>query len=135
VPAEELRVLYAHAEAFVFPSHAEGFGFPPLEAMVCDTPVIASDVPAHRWVLGDAALYCNPYDSSSIAETIERVVASEESSALRAELVARGRERVKRYAFETCAPQWVELLYRLKEGSAAEHRPLAPLASVMDQAA
>ena len=47
-------MLYSHAAAFTCVSNYEGFGFPPLEAMQCGTPVIASDISAHRWVLGDA---------------------------------------------------------------------------------
>ncbi|MBI3839415.1 MAG: glycosyltransferase family 4 protein [Planctomycetia bacterium] len=115
VSAEELRVLYTHAEAFVFPSHSEGFGMPPLEAMLCDAPVIASDIPAHRWVMGEAALYCNPYDVTSIAAALERLVASDESLALRGELIARGRERLKSYRPDRCARQWSDLLHRLKQ--------------------
>jgi glycosyltransferase involved in cell wall biosynthesis len=117
VTPEELRVLYTHSQAFVFPSLAEGFGSPPLEAMVCDVPVIASDIAAHHWVLGDAALYCNPYDLASIASTIERLLASDESTSLRAEMIARGRERVKRYSLERCSRTWVDLLTRLKQNS------------------
>lgn len=119
VTSDELRVLYAHAEALVFPSHAEGFGFPPLEAMQCDVPVIVSDIPEHRWVMGDAALYCNSYDPASIVDAMERLVAPGSSSALRMELIARGRECVKRYSLERCSRKWVDLLYRLKEGPAA----------------
>jgi hypothetical protein len=118
VPPEELRVLYAHAAAFVFPSYIEGFGMPPVEAMQCGTPVIASDISVHRWVLGDAALYCNPYDVTSIAESVERLVASNESAALREKLVARGRERAKRFHVERCSRDWLELLHRLQEGRA-----------------
>jgi glycosyltransferase involved in cell wall biosynthesis len=114
VKSEELRVLYTHAEAFVFPSTAEGFGFPPLEAMSCDVPVIASDLPAHRWVLGDAALYCSPIDPASIAAAIERLVASDEGPSLRNTLIARGRERVARFTLQRCGSQWQELLERLQ---------------------
>ncbi len=121
VTAEELRVLYTHAEAFVFPSSAEGFGFPPLEAMQCDLPVIASDLPEHRWVLGDAAMYCNAYDVNTIADAVEQLVASEEGPALRRELVARGRRRVERYSLDQCRDQWIDLLQRLRSGE----RPLA----------
>ncbi len=123
VPVDEMRVLYTHAEAVVFPSLAEGFGFPPLEAMQCDTPAIVSDLAEHRWVMGDAALYCNPYDVASIADCMARVVASEESSALRQALVARGRERVEQYTFERCAGQWTELLHRLHDRRVAPWPP------------
>ncbi len=125
VSTEELRLLYTHAEAFVFPSHAEGFGFPPLEAIQCDVPAIVSDIPEHRWVLGDAALYCDTFDVNSIADTIERLIASDESTALRADLIARGRRRVELYSLKRCAAQWVDLLTRLKSGQGAA-QPAAP---------
>jgi glycosyltransferase involved in cell wall biosynthesis len=138
VSSDELRVLYSQAEALVYPSHAEGFGFPPLEAMQCDVPVIASDIPEHRWVLGDAALYCNSYDPNSIADAIERLIASEDSPALVRELVARGRERVERYTLESCRQQWLALLERLQAGqpiaSTTNQAPLT-LHSPMDRAA
>jgi hypothetical protein len=125
VTSEELRALYTHAEAFVFPSHAEGFGFPPLEAMQCETPVIASDIPEHRWVLGDAPLYCNSYDTGSIADAIERLVASNESAALRMQMIARGRERARMYSQQRCCGQWLDLLQRLKHPTAAVDQPSA----------
>jgi glycosyltransferase involved in cell wall biosynthesis len=49
--------LYRSASALIYPSHWEGFGIPPLEALACATPVIASDIPVHREVLGDAAIF------------------------------------------------------------------------------
>ncbi len=115
VSPEELRVLYTHTEALVFPSTAEGFGFPPLEALACGVPVIASDLAAHRWVLDDAALYCHPHDVSTIAAAIKRLVLSDESSALRRGLLARGRERVARFSRERCSDEWLQLLTRLRE--------------------
>jgi glycosyltransferase involved in cell wall biosynthesis len=70
--------------------------------------------------MGDAALYCDPYDVPAVAAAIERLLASEEAQGLRAELVARGLERVKLYSQERCVAQWVELLERLKYGWVAE---------------
>jgi hypothetical protein len=116
VSAPELRLLYTHAEAFILPSLAEGFGFPPLEAMQCDTPVIVSDIKEHRWVMGDAAVYCNPYDVASIAAAIERLVAGGETPALGPALIERGRRLVERYSIERCARQWRELLAGLHCG-------------------
>jgi len=69
----ELEILLSHAKAFVFVSLVEGFGIPPLEAMSCSVPVVSSDISVHRWVQGDAPLYCNPYDCQDIAKSIEAV--------------------------------------------------------------
>jgi glycosyltransferase involved in cell wall biosynthesis len=57
VSRETLLQLYQNACALIYPSHCEGFGIPPLEALACGTPVIASDIPVHREVLGDAAIF------------------------------------------------------------------------------
>ena len=54
---EDLAALYTGARALVFPSDDEGFGLPPVEALACGTPVVASDVPALREVLGDRATF------------------------------------------------------------------------------
>lgn len=108
VSSDELRVLYSHAEALVFPSHAEGFGFPPLEALQCKTPVIASDLPSHRWVLGDAALFCESNSVESIVEQIVRLIACDESAALRQSLLAGARRQIERFDIDRCAAAWTE---------------------------
>jgi glycosyltransferase involved in cell wall biosynthesis len=59
-----LRRLIAHAKALLMPSFAEGFGLPVIEALALGTPVIASDLPAHREIAGDLALYRDPTDQS-----------------------------------------------------------------------
>jgi glycosyltransferase involved in cell wall biosynthesis len=57
VADDELLRLYQGCTALVYPSKWEGFGIPPLEALACGRPVIASDIEIHREVLGDAALF------------------------------------------------------------------------------
>jgi glycosyltransferase involved in cell wall biosynthesis len=57
-----LRRLIAHAKALLMPSFAEGFGLPVIEALAVGTPVIASDLPAHREIAGDLAVYRDPTD-------------------------------------------------------------------------
>lgn len=57
----ELGAYYTHAEAVVSPSFAEGFALPPLEALYCDTPVIASDIPVFRELLLPETTFINPY--------------------------------------------------------------------------
>ncbi|MFZ4397683.1 MAG: glycosyltransferase family 4 protein [Kiritimatiellia bacterium] len=60
VNESDLPALYAGAALFVIPSHYEGFGFPPLEAMACGTPVLSSVGGSLQEVLGDAALVMPP---------------------------------------------------------------------------
>jgi glycosyltransferase involved in cell wall biosynthesis len=55
VSDDELAAIYTGAHALVFPSDDEGFGLPPVEALACGTPVVASDVPALREVLDGRA--------------------------------------------------------------------------------
>ena len=64
---------YRKAACFLFPSLYESSGLPPIEAMACGCPVVASDIPALRERCGDAAIYCDPYDIDSIAAVSSRL--------------------------------------------------------------
>jgi glycosyltransferase involved in cell wall biosynthesis len=75
VDIEDLPILYSSASALVFPSLYEGFGFTPLEAMACGTPVIVSDNSSIREVVGDVGVYIdNPLDSHEISDKIISVI-------------------------------------------------------------
>lgn len=74
VSDEVLAGLYKHAMCLVYPSFYEGFGLPPLEAMLLGCPVIASNQSSIPEVCGDAALYCDPSDPSTIASAITKLV-------------------------------------------------------------
>lgn len=95
-----LRALYRNALAFIYPSLYEGFGFPPLEAMSEDCPVISSNASCMPEVIGDAAHFFDPQDEESIAAAIEQVLQSTE---LQADLVAKGRNRLRSFSWEKCA--------------------------------
>ena len=96
-PMETLAAFYRLARAFVFPSLYEGFGLPPLEAMACGAPVVTSNVSSLPEVAGGAALLVDPYDEEAIAASIVRAVNDE---ALRADLIARGRERARMFSWK-----------------------------------
>jgi glycosyltransferase involved in cell wall biosynthesis len=75
VDARTLRGLVAGAAVLAFPSRYEGFGLPPLEALAAGTPVVASDVPAVREVLGRHARLVPPGDPDALAAALGRVLA------------------------------------------------------------
>lgn len=80
VSREDMAELYTHCTAFVFPSLYEGFGIPVAEAMACGAPVITSGVSSLPEVGGDAALYCDPLDTASIAEAFFRMASEPETA-------------------------------------------------------
>lgn len=83
---------YRAASVLVFPSFWEGFGWPPLEAMACGTPVVASSIPAVKEVVADAADLVDPEDDVAIARALERVIADPAHAAgLRTKGLARAR--------------------------------------------
>lgn len=105
-----LPLLYSGAMAFVYPSLYEGFGFPPLEAMACGTPVVTSNVASIPEVVGDAALMVNPYKIDEIASAIQSVV---EDSFLQKQLKNKGLERVKQFSWERTAKLTWDLLTKV----------------------
>jgi glycosyltransferase involved in cell wall biosynthesis len=106
VPLDTLRVFFEAASAFVFPSLHEGFGLPPLEAMAAGTPVVTSNVSSLPEVAGDAAMLVNPENVFDIARGIREVLLDDE---LRAGLIRRGHEQVRRFSWATAARQVLEI--------------------------
>lgn len=98
----QLRWLYEHCAAYVFPSLSEGFGLPGLEAMMHGAPVVSSNATCLPEVYGDAAHYFDPLDIQNMADVIDEVLADKK---LRAELIKRGHEQVKKYSWQRMAEQ------------------------------
>jgi glycosyltransferase involved in cell wall biosynthesis len=96
----ELKALYGHATALMFPSTYEGFGLPPLEAMTCDCPVAAADAAAIPEVCGDAALYFDPASVEAMTASMERLG---NDASLRESLRSRGRERAASFRWSDAA--------------------------------
>ncbi len=100
----DLVGLYRGADAFVFPSRYEGFGFPPLEAMACGTPVVCADRGSLPEVVGDAALLADPGDDAQIAAALEAALDPDTAADLR----ARGPRHAAAFTWERCAELTVE---------------------------
>lgn len=107
VTRERLRELYRGALAFVYPSRYEGFGIPPLEAMACGAPVIATRTGAIPEFAAGAALIISPGDLGSLRDALVRLIAS---PGLRAELRARGPERARHWTWDRSATTMTRLL-------------------------
>ncbi|MBL8295857.1 MAG: glycosyltransferase family 4 protein [Bryobacterales bacterium] len=105
VPFETLRAFYESAEVFVFPSLHEGFGLPPLEAMACGTPVVASNVSSLPEVVGDAAIKVSPDNVFEIARGLRDVLLDPE---LRSRLVERGFLQARKFSWDRTARQVLE---------------------------
>ena len=88
--------MYHVADVLVNPSLHEGFGLTPLEAMACGTPVVASRIPPHVEVCGDAALLVEPLAVDAMAEAIAAVL---RDPALAADLRRRGLANAQRYSW------------------------------------
>ena len=105
IPETDLPVVYSLADAFVFPSLVEGFGTPPLEAMACGAPVLASTTPAVSEVVGDAAFAFDARDPEQLATALTRVLTD---SALRTTLSQRGVERARAFTWEHIARETLQ---------------------------
>jgi glycosyltransferase involved in cell wall biosynthesis len=103
VAEEHLGDLYSGAEALVFPSLYEGFGLPPLEAMLCGTPVIASSAGSLREVLGPGARMVDGYELDAWTVAVEEVLGDAES------WIRAGSAKAAGYSWETTARETWDL--------------------------
>lgn len=115
IAEEDLPLLLSSAEALLFPSYYEGFGLPPLEAMACGCPVIASRAASLPEVCGEAAMLVEPEAPDAWLEAAARIC---RDPPLRTELAARGMERAARYTWDACARKTLAVYRRALESSA-----------------
>jgi glycosyltransferase involved in cell wall biosynthesis len=99
---EERDWLFNQCNVYVFPSLMEGFGLPGLEAMGHGAPVVSSNATCLPEVYGDAAHYFNPLDVDDIARAVDDVLTD---GALRAELIRKGHDQLKKYSWKRMAQQ------------------------------
>jgi glycosyltransferase involved in cell wall biosynthesis len=110
VDDDELPVLLSAADWFAFPALYEGFGFPPLEAMACGTPVLCSNATSLPEVCGasfdgktGAALYFDPQNVDDLTAQLQHALHLDGEA--RERLVAQGRAQAALFTWDRCAEQ------------------------------
>jgi glycosyltransferase involved in cell wall biosynthesis len=106
------EAIFSMAEIFVFPTLYEGFGLPPLEAMACGTPVVASSLTSVPEVIDDAGVLVNPLDIDELSRAIIDLLSNPEK---RKKYSIEGLERSKRYREERTSGQIYRHLLNLLE--------------------
>jgi glycosyltransferase involved in cell wall biosynthesis len=74
IPYPHVHQLYASADVYVTPAYTETFAHPLVEAMAAGLPVVGSDLPVHREICGDAAMYFPKFAPEQLAQAIAKVL-------------------------------------------------------------
>ncbi len=97
IPREKMVDLYNAVDILLFPSLYEGFGWPPLEAMACGIPVVASNAGSLTEVVGDASRLFDPYDYLGFAEEIIKITSNRE---FRQKCIEKGLIQAEKYSWK-----------------------------------
>lgn len=106
IPYRQLHRLYARADVYVTPAYTETFAHPVVEAMASGLPVVASDLPVHREIGGEAALYFDRFSADELATTVARLAQSPETSK---HMAAVGVARARQFSWKAHVDKIVEL--------------------------
>ena len=106
-----LGCLYRYASLLANPSLYEGFGFPPIEAMSLNCPVISSSTGASKEILNNSVLYFNPESSNEIMFKCEDILYNED---LRIKLIDKGFKHSLNYSWKKCTKEITDLYNLLK---------------------
>jgi glycosyltransferase involved in cell wall biosynthesis len=103
VSDRDVVALYNCTDCFVYPSLYEGFGFPPLEAMACGAPVLASNISAIPEIVGEAADMFDPTDSASLDRSLIAFLSRLTNAEYRQTVIVKGYQHAKGYSWRTTA--------------------------------
>lgn len=106
IDSDDLPLIYNLASIFVYPSTYEGFGFPPLEAMACGTPVITTAVSAMLDYVGEAGLLVPPQDEQALTSALDRLLSD---PVLRERLTKEGPAHAAPFTWERTARETMNI--------------------------
>jgi glycosyltransferase involved in cell wall biosynthesis len=107
---EDCLALLQHATVFLAPSRGEGFDLPALEAMACGIPVLCSDIPVHRELLGNNAHFFPTNQDERLAIELQRLMTRAD---LRAQLAQQGPARAAGFTWENAMQRLGELYHQI----------------------
>jgi len=112
IPYRQLQHLYRACDVYVSASYAETFAHPVVEAMACGVPVVASDLPVHREVAREAAVYFPRFSPEGLAQQVREVVSSPE---LACQMSQDGERRARDFSWENHVDLMVDVARNLIE--------------------
>ena len=110
IPYRSLHHLYRACHIYVTPAYAESFAHPLVEAMSSGLPIVASDLPVHREICRDAAIYFPRFSQEALADQILRI---KESPELARNLSLSGLNRAQDFSWRTHVESLIALAKRL----------------------
>ncbi|HET6512476.1 MAG TPA: glycosyltransferase family 1 protein [Candidatus Kapabacteria bacterium] len=108
----DLKYLYAHASAFVFPSSYESFGNPLFEAWASNIPVAAANVHSFPEIVADAGLLFSPDNELDMIKALELIV---HDQPLRRRLIELGASRAQEFTWEKCLRRTLSLIESVRQ--------------------
>jgi glycosyltransferase involved in cell wall biosynthesis len=116
IPYQQLHQLYARADIYVTPAYTETFAHPVVEAMASGVPVVASDLPVHREICGEAAIYFERFCPEGLADCVFQIANGME---IRKKMVAAGLTRAGNFSWKVHVEQIMELSRMLMDSGAS----------------
>lgn len=110
IPYRQLHQLYRRADLYVTPAYTETFAHPLVEAMASGLPVIASDLPVHQEICGEAAVYFPRFSAEALAGTVAQTA---NSTGKLAAMRRAGLERSSHFSWKAHTNKILELCHIL----------------------
>jgi glycosyltransferase involved in cell wall biosynthesis len=116
IPYGQLHQVYRRADVYATPAYTETFAHPLVESMACGIPVVASDIPVHQEICGDAAMYFPRFSAEALVEGLAQLATSPETSR---HMANAGLERSKEFSWKTHVDEILRLCRSLLDSKSS----------------